>query len=236
VYVLTSNNHSMENIFVKKLIYGLCLGAVLSMGGCQKDYFDTQPDNILTIDKIFVNRGQTEKWLAGIYTYIPNTWNYESFVTPYTLTTDEMDASNWVNPNINSGALNAANASLKFLDYYESIRKASIFLENIDRNQEIKNLVNGSEVIKQYKGEARFLRAYYYWLMMKEVGPVVIAPLQSSSPDDDLQIPRSSWDESVEFVLSEISLAKDDLPLNNYATGSYTDLDPAKSGRINQII
>src|SRR5690606_24032892 len=81
-----------------------------------------------------------------------------------------------------------------------------------------------------------FLRAYYYWLMMKEVGPVVIAPLNSSSPDDDLQIPRSSWDESVEFVLSEISLAKDDLPLNNYATGSYTDLDPAKSGRINQII
>ena len=226
----------MENVLIKKLIYGFCIISLLAWGGCQKNYFDTQPDNILTIDKIFVNRGQTEKWLAGIYTFVPNIWNYESFVTPYTLTTDELDASNWVNPAINSGALNAANASLKFLDYYESIRKASIFLENIDRNQEIKDLVNGSEIIQQYKGEARFLRAYYYWLMMKEVGPVAIAPLHSSLPDDDLQIPRSSWDECVDFVLSEIAFAKEDLPLNNYAMGSDTELDPARIGRINQII
>src|SRR5690606_23287746 len=157
VFVLTSNNHNMKpalkeiipmkNILVKKLVFGFSLVTLLIFGGCQKDYFDTQPDNILTIDKIFVNRGQTEKWLAGIYTYIPNTWNYESFVTPYTLTTDEMDASNWVNPNINSGALNAANASHQYLYYYESIRNASIFLENIDRNQIINNLVNVYEAI-----------------------------------------------------------------------------------------
>ncbi len=33
---------------------------------------------------------------------------------------------------------------------------------------------NGAALVQQYKGEARFLRAYFYWTLMKLYGPVVL--------------------------------------------------------------
>lgn len=226
----------MKNLFNKKYIIGACFCWVLLISACQKNYFDTQPDNMLSVDQIFTNRGQTERWLAGLYNRVPDIWSADNFIYIFTSTTDEADASNWNNPAINSGALDPNNTPSKFEDYYERIRLASIFLERVDENQEIRALVNGEQLIKQYKGEARFLRAYYYWLMMKELGPVVIVPTTSGTPNDNYQIPRSTWDQCVDFVLSEIAAAKEDLPLNNYAVGSTTEIDETQVGRINKII
>ena len=215
------------------MIVALGLATILPTG-CKKGYFDTVPDNLTSIDGIFTNRAQTENWLAGLYGSIPDTWDmpYNNILS---ITSDEMDASNWTNPAINSGAITAdANPSGQNA-FYEKIRLCTIFLENIDHNEEIKGLANGEEIIKNYKGEAQFLRAYYYWMLMKQVGPVAIAKLTSAKPEDDFQIPRSSWDESVAFVISEIGVAKANLPLNNYQFGT-TDLDISKTGRINKVI
>ncbi|WP_311196118.1 RagB/SusD family nutrient uptake outer membrane protein [Antarcticibacterium sp. 1MA-6-2] len=118
---------------------------------------------------------------------------------------------------------------------YERIRLASIFLQRVEDNDEIREMDNGEEIIAHYKGEARFLRAYYYWLLMKELGPVAIAPLEPSGPNDNFQIPRSTWDESVAFVLSELNLAKQDLPTEYYVEGTITP-DGTQVGRINDII
>lgn len=224
-----------NKIYHNILAIAFCL-AMLLPTGCKKGFFDTVPDNITKVEDIFANRGQTENWLAGLYTLVPDPWNLDNFGYIFLTTTDEGDASNWNTPALVSGAMSPSTTPTKFAAYYERIRAATIFLERIDGNQEILALVNGPELIKQYKGEARFLRAYYYWLMMKEVGPIVIMPLKSMAPEDDFQIPRSSWDESVAFVLGEMAAAKADLPLNNFAVGSSTDLDIAQTGRINKII
>ncbi|TCC98145.1 RagB/SusD family nutrient uptake outer membrane protein [Pedobacter psychroterrae] len=223
-----------NKIYHNILAIACCL-AVLMFPGCKKGFFDTVPDNLTKVEDIFANRGQTENWLAGLYSLVPDPWNLGNFGNIYMITTDEADASNWNTPALTSGAMSPSTTPSRFAAYYERIRAATIFLERIEGNQEILTLVNGTELIKQYKGEARFLRAYYYWLMMKEVGPVVIMPLKSMAPEDDFQIPRSSWDESVAFVLGEIAIAKEDLPLNNFAVGS-ADLDIAQTGRINKII
>lgn len=226
----------MKNTIKTKLLKAVLCCAMLVPAGCSDNYFDTVPDNLVNINDIFTNRAQTESWLAGLYSSIQDPWDPYGYLFIFHSTTDEMDASNWTTPAIVSGALSPSNTPARFLNYYERIRAATIFLENIDRNQEIANLVNGPELIKNYKGEAKFLRAYYYWLLMKEVGPVAIAPLRVLTPSDDFQIPRSSWDECVDFVLKEIADAKQDLPLNNFRTGSTSELDGSKAGRINQII
>lgn len=220
----------MKN-FKNKISIVACCSVLLSiLYGCQKEYFDTQPDNILTKDEIFSNRGQTERWWAGLFTNIPDIWD-QPYNYIYGITTDELDASNWTNPGINSGAPARPNTNA----LYESIRLCSVFLNRVDGNEEIKDLENGAKIIKHYKGEARFLRAYYYWLMMKQVGPVVIAPLEPKGTEFDYQIPRSTWDESVKFILSEINLAMKDLPVDYYLDGTTT-VDGTMVGRINKII
>ncbi len=222
----------MKNI--KKIqVIAFCLFFATLFTGCEKDYFDTQPDNQLSVDGIFANRGQTEKWWAGLFTNIPDIWD-QPYSYQYGITSDEIDASNWLNPGINSGAITADGSPSGFMEYYERIRLATIFLERIDGNKEILNQEGGEEIIKHYKGEARFLRAYYYWRMMKELGPVAFAPTVSAQPGDDFQIPRSTWDESVTTVLSEIEKAKLDLPVDYYLDGIA--IDGTQIGRINKII
>lgn len=219
---------------IKSTLYALCGSLLLFPVSCKKGYFDTQPDNIVSVEEIFANRGQTERWWAGLYTNIPDIWDqpYNFF---YSIITDEMDASNWTNPGMNSGAINADGTPSNFSALYERIRLATIFLERVDDNQEIRSMANGDQIIRNYKGEARFLRAYYHWLLMKQLGPIVIAPTVSASPEDNFQVPRSTWDECVAFVLSEIALAKQDLPVDYYLQGT-TQIDGVEVGRINQII
>ena len=53
------------------------------------------------------------------------------------------------------------------------------------------------------KAQARFVRAYYYWLLLRKYGPVPLLPdegLDYTSDYDDLAIQRSSYDECVEDV------------------------------------
>ncbi|UKJ08484.1 RagB/SusD family nutrient uptake outer membrane protein [Solitalea lacus] len=224
----------MKKILIKASFVFALSAALTTITGCRKDFFDTVPDDIVKTEEVFTNRAQTERWLAGIYSSVPDIWDIR-YTYLYPLMSDESDASQWISPLINSGAIDPNNSPVKFEEYYEKIRLATILLENIDKNQEIASAANGDKIINQYKAEARFLRAYYYWLMMKELGPIAIAPLHSVKPDENLQIPRSSWDECVSFVLSEIALAKQDLPLLNYRYGEST-VDPLQTGRINKLI
>lgn len=224
----------MKNIKYNIQTLTLFLICIVTLSGCSDDYFDTQPDNQLSVEAVFQNRNQTERWWAGLFTQIPDIWDMPYSYT-YSFMTDELDASQWTNPAINSGALSPGNTPVDHSSIYESIRLIAIFLENIDNNTEILSLEGGADIIKTYKGEATFLRAYYYWILMRQVGPVVIMPLESQSPDADFQIARSTWDECVAFVLDQLAEAKVNLPVDFYQTGT-TIVDGTQVGRINKMI
>ena len=62
--------------------------------------------------------------------------------------------------------------------YYEGIRKASTFLDNVDRCPELT-----MDEIADMKGQARFLRAYCYWALIRVFGPVPLIPLEGLDAD-----------------------------------------------------
>lgn len=47
-----------------------------SLSNCNDDFFDSQPDNLLSKESIFKNRQQTERWWAGLFSNIQDIWNY----------------------------------------------------------------------------------------------------------------------------------------------------------------
>src|SRR5690606_39994133 len=106
----------------------------------------------------------------------------------------------------------------------------------IDNNQEILRQPNGEQLIQQYKGEARFLRAYLYWLLMKQYGPVVLMGEHSMPTDGDFQIPRSPWDDCVAYVLSEMDRAMQDVPERHVNPNNPSELDVVQTGRITKPI
>jgi len=224
----------MKKNYIKVIIMTAFCATMIVPTSCKK-YFDTVPDDIVKTDDIFTSKPETEQWLAGLYSRIPDIWAMP-YTYQYSMMCDEMDASQWVNPAINTGSLTAGGNNLSGLGYYENIRLATIFLLKIDGNKEISSLANGALIIKQYKGEARFLRAYYYWLMMKTMGPVVIVdPNKIAVTSDTNQIPRSSWDACVKFIMAEFEQAKSDVQVNDYTIGTNT-ISGTQTGRINQMI
>ena len=67
-----------------------------------------------------------------------------------------------------------------YIRCYEGIRQASILINNIDINEEL-----SEEEIADYKAQARFLRSYFYWLLLRKYGPVPLIPEETISIDED---------------------------------------------------
>ena len=92
---------------------------------------------------------------------------------------------------------------------YKGIRQASTFIQYIDMNKEM-----SPDEILDYKGQARFVRAYYYWILLRKYGPIPLLPeegLDYNNSYDDIATPRSSYEECAEFISDEMVKAAKEL-------------------------
>src|SRR5699024_1883469 len=67
------------------------------------------------------------------------------------------------------------------------------------------------------KAQARFIRAYYYWLLLRKYGPIPILPdegIDYTKSYEDIAIPRSSYEECAEYISKEMVKAAEHLPLH----------------------
>jgi len=206
-----------RNIFFKTI----CLMIVLtSLSACKK-FLDQVPDDKQTIDDVFKKKSESEKYLAGVYSYIrQNTdWNTTS---PWEGLSDEIDVTynDYATYSMNLGQWDQNRTDYNFwVHYYQGIRRASYFIQRIPENPEIE-----PQLIRQYIAEARVLRAYFYSCIMAQYGPAIILPDLPVPPDasiDDFSFSRNSYDECVNYVTSEIDKAIPDLPASQGNTREY---------------
>lgn len=204
---------------MKKITYiywGLIL---LSLGSCKK-YLSQVPDDVLTIEKIFTSRTNTESFLANVYRSLPNELNQRftgnENAGPWTASSDEAKYTwdfNYSN-NMNAGTWSKTDGSVSnyWNQYYKAIRNATYFMQNIDgATPEISQNIKTT-----YKAEARALRAIYYFLLLRTYGPVPIIGekiLDINAPISDLRIARTPFDQGIDFVTSELDAAYQSLPV-----------------------
>ena len=87
---------------------------------------------------------------------------------------------------------------------YEGIRKANIFINNYQR-------VNwrDKELMTWLVGESRFLRVFFYWTLLQRYGGVPLIGDQVFTLNDNLQLPRNTFDECVKYMVDELDDIKD---------------------------
>ncbi|MEX2368204.1 MAG: RagB/SusD family nutrient uptake outer membrane protein, partial [Balneolaceae bacterium] len=91
-------------------------------------------------------------------------------------------------------------------ELYSKIRDTNIFLEEIDG-------VEMSQGLKgRLKGEAHFLRAYFYHNLMKLHGGVPLIT-QAFDLDDDFLVSRGSFEETIDLIVSDLDQAAQLLPV-----------------------
>jgi starch-binding outer membrane protein, SusD/RagB family len=204
------------------------LAALLLTTSCKK-YLETVPDNILTIDDVFKTRTNVVRYLGNIYQSLPNEFNqrFANFENSgnWTGASDEgkytWDFNYSTNMNKSAWANTDGNVNSYWTNYYRAIRNATDFIQRIDgATPEI----SGAEKTI-YKGEARALRAFYYFQLVRLYGPVVLLgndliPV-AATPDEVLK-PRSKFDDCINFIVTELDKAYTELPVTAPVAGKMT--------------
>ena len=107
-----------------------------------------------------------------------------------------------------------------WIECYEGIRKATIFLNNFP----VVPLRSPAEK-RAWLGEARFIRAFLYFELVKRYGGVPLMGDEVRDKNDDLEIPRNSFAECIQYIVNECDAAVDNVrtdPVDRVNEGRIT--------------
>ena len=208
-----------------KITINIIVTAILicSVSSCKKNFLNKIPDDDLTVDQVFANRDYASNFLINIYTQLPKEIvTADNVDNPFLSAADEMeqvyDAS--FSNNMNSGSWNPSSYVIDpWTKNYVGIRKANIFLDNIDKVPLDDYFT--SSMKSRMKGEAIFLRAFFHFLLMRTYGPVPIEDKTLNFDSDFKSIRRQPIDKCVDFVVSECDKAAALLPARITAVTDY---------------
>ena len=174
---------------------------LILLSGCIDDTLDRKPLNMVSDADIWVSQTMIDIYLVNLYNNIPL-----GSAVPFLadLTDEATYRSNPAISNTGSNAL-ALNTGM-----YTWIRKANYFLQSIE------TATISETMIKQYAAECRFIRAYYYFDLVKKYGgmPIIKEVQVFDNNLDSLQVPRNTEDEVYDFILKELDAAIVDLPVS----------------------
>lgn len=195
----------MKNKLITKILVVI---VALGMFGC--DYLDKAPDDMKTDAMIWRSRTETEAYLYNVYSQIPAANLYQD--DPWLGCSDEIDLT-WnvySTYNINFGNWNPTTSFYsKWAPFNRAIRSSFVFENNVDLCGELSD-----DLKKQYKAEAKFLRGYYYWLILRQYGPAVLMTRATEVTEDWDSFTRAPFDECVDYICKMMDEAEPDLPLS----------------------
>lgn len=200
------------------ILISVFIGAGILFSACS-DYLDSDKyfEDRITINKVFTSKQRSQQWLAYAFSFLKNenadVVGKEKETNSFTFADDmyygdrdvNYDSKEWNELSYNTfmqGQYNEDNFNQAWTMCYKGIYQASVFINNIDMNTEMTDKER-----LDYKGQARFVRAYYYWLLLRRYGPVPIVPnegIDYTQSYEQIAIPRNSYEEVVDYISNEM--------------------------------
>ena len=214
---------------------------ITSIASCKKDYLKVNDVNaFVTPDQLYSNYNYAQQAVWNIYSYLPDGFanlDYEA-ITDNAAATNVTDASKV----FNTGAWNQYNnPDSSWKRDFNGIRQANLYLQNKDKadityirdritTSDSSSWYNARNNVKFMQGEALFLKAFFYFDLVKRYGgvPIMNTPLDYNDPASWKNIPRNSIDECVHYIALLCDSAAAIIPVNLapyswYALGRVTN-------------
>ena len=189
--------------------YIIAILLLLFLSGCIKDTLDRKPLDMISDADVWTSESLIDIYMASLYNAIPIGFTNIPYLANLT---DESSYHEETPPVSNYGnhwlALNST--------MYTWIRKANYFIERVQT-------ATVSEARRnQYVAECRFVRAYYYFDLVRRYGGMpIISEVQLFDGNlDELQVPRDTEEKLYDFILKELDEAIIDLPSTVNAANS----------------
>lgn len=215
----------MKNKIRKYIALGMI--AMFSLSSCS-DYLDKEPDDQLTLETVFENKTNMERWLAYIYNATPKFYNYDCADA----VADELAPSvGWESQGFKAILYQNGNwtsASGGVINYWETfpmrIRQAYIFIKYAHALPDVTE-----KEVNYMKAECRFFIAYFHAVMAMTYGAVpIIRDATEEITGETLLLKQEPFNTVVDWAANELLETSKLLP-------AYYDEDN-KYGRITSII
>jgi hypothetical protein len=206
---------------MKKIAY--IVSIILLLAGCQ-GILDIQPTNIISEDAVKNDPALVEAFLNKIYNNtrlqtrgVNN--NYAPDEAILHLMSGESNVfAAWQQPFAAAMKIIDENGAHNGAEYwpYGNIRSANEIIEILEE------ATFEPEVIQQQIAEARWLRAFMYFELVKRYGgvPLITVPQSIDQPIEELYVPRNTEKEIYDFIATEMDELANILP-DDYGTAGY---------------
>lgn len=204
----------LSQIITKSLL----LAFIVSLGSCNYLDVDQYFDDTLKFDSVFKQKRYFEAYLWGAAGQLPD--ESKIFGNEYApgITAGD-DIFTVMSPDIFRGAAFALGYvnpdNLRGMniwsDMYKVIRKANLMLARMDECEDMTALDR-----RNYTGYIHFLRGYAYYHILMNCGPAILVGdeiFESNLDGPAYNTYRSTYDETVEYICSELETAAGYLPL-----------------------
>lgn len=188
------------------------------MLSCNK-FLDVVPDNTVTMEDVFATKEEAWNALAKTYSSLPliNSHLFSEYPLgdEYRVYLQNQIDNRSLADVINRGGQTVANPILGLwsgtrgaYNLYQAIYNTNLFISNIDAVGDMTATEKAD-----WKAQAKFLHAYYTFLLVQHYGPVVIAdkmtPMDASG--EDLYPSRRKVEECFQYIIDLINEAIPDL-------------------------
>lgn len=203
---------------MKKII--IYIGILVMVAGCE-DALDVQPTNIISEDAVKKDPALVNTYLNKIYA---NT-RFQSFGTGYPdpalldVMSGEMNVyAGWQQPYRAAMQIINENGAHDQAEYwpYNNIRSTNEIIEIL------KEATFDEDMVAQSIAEARWLRAFMYFELVKRYGgvPLLTEAQSIDQPIEELYVERNSEKEIYDFIASEMDELVNILP-ESYSNDEY---------------
>lgn len=196
----------MKRKYFLYIIAGLCTVQTACKRTLEGEPQDRLTDE-LVFDQIDKNADNAKAFLLGTYALMPAINNRLGNTFLDASTDDGMSSTdNDRSGDFRTGRISPLNVQDNAWDNcYKGIRQANMFLSKIDR------VPATEELKKQWKAEARFLRAFFYFELMKRWGGVPLIGDKVFGFREDINVSRNTLEETKNYILAELAAIKDEL-------------------------
>lgn len=187
---------------MRNIIIGLI--AVLFINSCNDDFVNTQPLDQLAETAVWTDGSLAEAFVSEIYAGFGQGGFSEEMLASLTdetifthpgrnITTITESRANPADPGWNTG-----NSTFLWQQMYLRIRACNLALQNLATPQ-----FNNPTLVDRLKGEAKFMRAYYYHQLLRYFGGVPLVEKPYALSDTDFSAARNTYEECINFIVKD---------------------------------
>ena len=214
----------MNAKFFSYIYISAAINIAFTLSSCN-GFLDREEDSFIDKTATFDSYNRTKQYLTYAYTLLPDGLNRFSREAMLASATDDAEFAieSAEIQQFNNGSWNALNNPDDVWNrYFSGISKCCTLLENTNHvNLDISRLdpdkqveyANSLKDIRMWRAEARFLRAYFHFELLKRYGPIPIVTSTLSINGNYENTPRPTMKEVVDFIAKECDIAADTLEL-----------------------